>query len=85
MRKYLGAVVVVALAGVAVAADVDGKKLTGKWESKGDKDTLVIEFKDKDKVRTKLQLREQLNSHLFVIHNYVRVSAGISAQQTKTW
>ena len=51
MRKYLGAVVVLALSGVAIAADVDGKKLTGKWESKGEKDTLVIEFKAKDKVK----------------------------------
>ena len=50
MRKYLGAVVVLALSGMAIAADVDGKKLTGKWESKGEKDTLVIEFKAKDKV-----------------------------------
>src|SRR5262249_5823420 len=50
MRKYLGAVVVLAIAGMAVAADVDGKKLTGKWEAKGEKDTIVIEVKDKDKV-----------------------------------
>ncbi|MBM3979654.1 MAG: TIGR03066 family protein [Planctomycetes bacterium] len=52
MRTLLASVTFLALAGFATAADVDAKKLLGKWEpAKPEKDgpTMVLEIMDKGK------------------------------------
>jgi uncharacterized protein (TIGR03066 family) len=53
MRTFIGAVVIVAFAGLAVAVaqdkdKIDPKKLLGKWEPKDSK--VVIEFAEKGKL-----------------------------------
>jgi uncharacterized protein (TIGR03066 family) len=55
MRTLIGAVVVLAFAGLTTAQDkkdekIDAKKLVGKWEPAGGKEPVVVEFTDKGKL-----------------------------------